>query len=96
MTPAWLPRWRIRYDQALPVTRGDGQDVTWFGAQLSRRHLRDGWTGYGACHRDAVAAVCSAWQVTVIDPQWGRPGRLWDVLTDAVTGGRHEPDVSPG
>jgi hypothetical protein len=36
------------------------------------------------CHRDAVRALCSAWQVTVIDPEWGRPDVLWQVLEDAV------------
>lgn len=85
--PAWLPRWRIRYGQVLPVTRRDGEDVTSFGAARPRRYLRDSWTGYGACHRAAVDAVCSAWQVTVIDPQWGRQDLLWSVLTGAVTGG---------
>ena len=85
--PARLPRWRIRYRSRVAVTREDGQPVTWFGAHLSRRHLRDAWTGYGACHRNAVSDVCRAWQVTVIDPQWGRPELLWQVLYGAATGG---------
>ena len=69
--PATLPRWRIRYDRAVPVTRREARPYTWFGAQLSRRHLRDGWTGYGICHPGAVTALCAAWQVTVIDPRLG-------------------------
>jgi Domain of unknown function (DUF6919) len=81
--PADLPRWRIRYGRAVPVTRRNGEVVTRFGAQLSRGHLRDTWTGYGACHRDAVNALCGAWQVSVIDPLWGRPALLWQVLADA-------------
>ena len=85
--PATLPRWRIRYDRAVPVTRREARPCTWFGAQLSRRHLRDGWTGYGICHPDAVTALCTAWQVTVIDPGWGRNDRLWPVLHDALTTG---------
>jgi hypothetical protein len=84
--PARLPRWRTGCRSRVPVTRVDGQPVTWFGAHLSRRHLRDPWTGYGACHRHAVNDVCRAWQVTVIDPEWGRPGLLWRVLRDATTG----------
>ncbi len=94
--PATLPRWRYRYDRAVAVTRTDGGDpacptrhpdgcdYTWFGTQVPRRHIRSPHLGYGICHRDAVAALCSAWQVTVIDPEWGRPGLLWRVLSAAV------------
>lgn len=82
--PADLPRWRIGYGRAVPVTRRNGQVLTRFGAHLSRRHLRDGWTGYGMCHRDAVNAVCGAWQLTVIDPRWDRPDLLWRVLTGTL------------
>jgi hypothetical protein len=85
--PARLPRWRIRYRPRVAVTRQDGQPVTWFGAHLCRRHPCDSWIGYGACHRYAVNEVCRAWQVTVIDPQWGRPELLWQALHAAVTGG---------
>jgi hypothetical protein len=31
-----------------------------------------------------VKALCAAWQVTVIDPEWGRDDLLWDVLAGAV------------
>ena len=41
---------------------------------------RDDWTGYGICHPDAVDALCAAWQVTLIDPEWGRRDALWDML----------------
>ncbi len=85
--PAQLPRWRIGCRSSVAVTREDGQPVSWFGAHLSRRYLRDGWTGYGTCHRSAVSDVCRAWQVTIIDPQWGRPELLWQVLSSVVTGG---------
>ena len=85
--PAGLPRWRNRYRHCMPVTQAGGHAFTRFGAHLSRRFLRDGWVGYGDCHPAAVEAVCAAWQVTVIDPVWGRPNLLWDVLSDAVTGG---------
>ncbi len=69
------------------VTRRDGEVVTRFGVQLPRRHIRSGITGYGICHPDAVDALCSAWQVTVIDPEWGRPDLLWRVLSAAVAAG---------
>lgn len=83
--PASLPRWRYRYRQSVIVTRKNGRGVTRFGVQLPRRHIRDGWIGYGSCHRDAVHALCTAWQVTVIDPEWGRLDLLWAVLAGAVT-----------
>ena len=92
--PATLPRYRIRYGHAEAVTVRGGRPYTYFGAQLPRRHLRDRWTGYGICHPSAVTALCSAWQVTVLDPQWGRNDRLWPVLRDALApeagqAGRH-------
>ena len=74
-------RWRIRYKTAFPVTRCGGTVFTRFGATLSRRHLSDSWTGYGICHEDAVHAVCDAWQVTLIDTEWGREDSpLWPAL----------------
>lgn len=83
--PPWaLPRWRYRYTRAEVVTTRGGQPHTRSGVQLPRRHIRSGITGYGICHRDAVSALCEAAQVTVIDPEWGRPGLLWDVLGAAL------------
>lgn len=76
-------RFRVNYRSALPVTRSGGRDFTWFGAALPRRHLRDSWTGYGECGKEAVKAVCDAWQVTLIDTGWGREDSpLWAVLAD--------------
>ncbi len=28
----------------------------------------------------AIEALCAAWQVTIIDPEWGRNDVLWTVL----------------
>jgi len=79
--PVNLPRWRYRYHGAVTVTRVNGRPFTGFGANLPRRHIRDDLLGYGICHPDAVDALCSAWQVTLIDPEWGRePSPLWDML----------------
>lgn len=91
--PSSLPRWRYNYDSAVAVTRTtacdpdcptrhpDGCDWTWFGTQVPRRHLRSPHLGYGICHRDAAKALCSAWQVTLIDPEWGRTeSPLWTCL----------------
>jgi len=82
--PVNLPRWRYRYHGAVIVTRRNGHPYTSFGCQLPRRHIRDPHVGYGACRQDAVRALCGAWQVTLIDPEWGRSGVLWDVLGNAL------------
>lgn len=79
--PGRAPRWRIRLGGRVEVTRSGGRVCTWSGAVLSRRHIRGAW---GACHPDAAAVVRGAWQVTVIDPEWGRPDLLWRVLFGAV------------
>jgi hypothetical protein len=84
--PDTLPRGRYGYGESVVVTTREGRDCTWFGVHLPRRHIRDSGIGYGICHRDAVKALCGAWQVTVIDPEWGRPGVLWQTLDEAVTG----------
>jgi hypothetical protein len=84
-SPRHLPRWRTRYRCRCPVTLAGGQVFTAFGAHLSRRFLHGERTGYGICHPDAVASLCSAWQVTVIDPEWGREGLLWRVLAEGVS-----------
>jgi hypothetical protein len=82
--PRKLPRWRIRTGGAVVITTRAGEPYTQFGVQFSRRFLRG--TYAGVCDPLAVAAVCSAWQVTVIDPEWGRPGLLWRTLRNAITG----------
>ena len=84
-SPADLPRWRYRYGRSVTVTRASGRDYTGFGVQLPRRHIRDSWVGYGMCDRAAVHSLCTAWQVTIIDPEWGRHDLLWPVLAGAVT-----------
>jgi len=73
-------RWCTGYSRAYVVTWCQGRAYTSFGARLSRRHIRDPHVGYGICHPAAVSALCSALQVTVIDPQWGRNDLLWPAL----------------
>jgi hypothetical protein len=68
---------RMNYRTAVTVTLDDGEPFTSFGATLSRRQIR---FSYWACHEDAQDALCAAWQVTVIDPEWGRNDRLWPAL----------------
>jgi hypothetical protein len=71
---------------SVPVTTAYGATFTRFGTQLSRRHIRDSCEGYGVCHRAAVRALCSAWQVTIVDREWGRNDRLWAALAEFAGG----------
>jgi hypothetical protein len=82
--PAELPRWRCRRARSVDVTRRYDRVVTGFGVHLSRQFIEDCWTGWGACHPDGTDALCRAWQVTIADPEWGRPDLLWRVLFAAV------------
>ena len=70
---------RTRYTCRVVVSWRDGRPFTAFGAQISREDLR--WE-YDICHADAVEAVCEAWQVTIIDPVYGRNEILWPALED--------------
>jgi hypothetical protein len=75
-------RWRLSWKHAIPVSLWNGTPFTRFGTQLSRRHLRDSWIGYGVCHRAVVAEVCAALQVTIVDPDVDRNDRLWPALRE--------------
>ena len=44
------------------------------------------WDGM---HPETVREIAAAWQVTVIDPQWGRKDKLWAAVIDALQ--RSEP-----
>jgi hypothetical protein len=62
----------------ITVTLNYGEEFTWAGGGQSRSELED---HYGRlCHPDAVRAVCDAWQVNIIDPEWGRNDVLWPAL----------------
>lgn len=52
--------------------------LTGFGTHLSRHAVKFNFDGY------ASKALCSAEQVTIIDPVWGRKDLLWDTLTTAI------------
>jgi hypothetical protein len=49
---------------------------------LSRGSIAD---HYRDCDDRAIEALQSAWQVTIVDPVWGREECVWRVL-DAFTG----------
>jgi hypothetical protein len=60
------------------ITIDDGEEFTWDGIALSRADL-DYSYGY-ECHPSVVDELFAAWQVTLIDPVWGRNDVLWPVL----------------
>jgi hypothetical protein len=63
---------------APPATPGpDDADVTAAGVHLSRHTITTEWDGISG---DAADALCGAWQVTLIDPEWGQPLHLFNVL----------------
>jgi hypothetical protein len=64
----------------IPVTMAGAQENTWFGGPLTRGDIEDDQAGYGMCHPGAIEAICAAWQVTIVDPEWGRNDVLWPAL----------------
>jgi hypothetical protein len=74
--------WSKRPSSGVPVTLRAGLAYTSFGWRMTKRYLRFAYSG---CHRDALAALYGAWQVTLIDLVWSRDTKLWPLLTDALT-----------
>ncbi|MFV8127518.1 DUF6919 domain-containing protein [Streptomyces syringium] len=72
------------------VTTWDGQDYTAFGEKIRPGYLRRIFEG---CNRRALRAVVGAWQVTLVDPVWGRDDVLWPALDAAL--GRSAAASSP-
>src|SRR5260370_8030660 len=69
VTAARAPRGEHSLGPFVTITLGYGEECTWDGGAESRSELEH---HYGpVCHPDAVNALCDAWQVTLIDPQWG-------------------------
>lgn len=59
------------------ITLDEGEEFTWDGIALARPTLeRD----HGDWHPAVIRELCAAWQVTLIDPVWGRNDVLWPVL----------------
>lgn len=67
------------WETQIPVTLDGDAENTWFGGIPPRSHLND---TYSDCHPDAIVAISDTWQVTMIDPEWGRNVILWAVLSD--------------
>jgi hypothetical protein len=73
----------ISHPQLLPHGQGvtgtyrDGRPYTQFGEHTPSRLLRHIWRGISP---QAVGHVVGAWQVCLIDPDFGRNDRLWPAL----------------
>lgn len=77
----WCSRpWRFPA-AGMQVTVAGRDPRTVFGARLWLDDLESIFDEVG---RDGFAAVRRAWQVTVVDPEWGRDDRLWSVLDRVV------------
>jgi hypothetical protein len=83
------PATESTYDHTVPVSRRLQETTCSYGAHLSTADLL-GTDLYGELHPDAVFAVARAWQVTILDPMWGRNDRLWPML-DACGSGSPKP-----
>lgn len=65
-------------DRIPVVTTYDGGVRLSLTSPIPRRYVDLMWEGI---HRDAHAAVLDAWQVAIVDPEWGRNELTHDVLT---------------
>ncbi len=72
-----------RHAEGVPVTRSLGRARTHFGGFLSVRDLRTVWQPE-IIGRRAFEKVTAAWQLTLIDPEWGRDDVLWEALAEVV------------
>jgi hypothetical protein len=74
--PEWAdsPCWNVTMIGA----GADWLQATWFGEPSPRAEIEDQFGAF--CGPAAVAAVCDARQVTLVDPEWNRNDRLWPLL----------------
>ena len=68
------------------ITMDEGEEYTWDGIGMTRSAL-DAFYGPD-CHPAVVSDLLAAWQVTLIDPVWGRNDVLWPVLEAFARSGR--------
>lgn len=60
------------------ITLDEGEEFTWDGLALPQSELVSSYEE--VCHPRAICSLFNAWQVTLIDPVWGRNDVLWPVL----------------
>ncbi|MFC9916665.1 DUF6919 domain-containing protein [Streptomyces sp. NPDC127197] len=82
LTRVYMPTGRRLLDSgAVDVTRWGDRINTGVGDRLPPRAVRQVFPG---CHSDTVREVVEAWQVTIVDPEWGRNDLLWPTLRHAL------------
>ena len=65
-------------DGAIVITPSDDEYCTRTGGPMSAATLRSEYAG--SLHPDAIEALCAAWQVSIVDLEWGRNDVLWPAL----------------
>ncbi|MCK9930590.1 hypothetical protein MXD62_26070 [Frankia sp. Mgl5] len=81
--PAWsVTRGSIRPQRSvdIAVKINVGGPVASAGHYHTRADIRYLYGTCGGCNRRAVASLGRAYQITAIDPVWGRQDYLWDAL----------------
>jgi uncharacterized protein DUF6919 len=66
------------FDVHVVITLDRGEEFSWEGARIGLSSLAFHYGDW--CHPVAVAALAHAWQVSLIDPVWGRNGLIWPAL----------------
>ncbi len=72
---------RVAGGYQVPISTWACHPHTWAGAALGDElleHFED------ACSSAAFADLCSAWQVVMIDPVWGREQYLWERVSEVL------------
>ncbi|MEJ8654911.1 hypothetical protein WKI65_44445 [Streptomyces sp. MS1.AVA.3] len=80
---------RIYLPAGRPMLHGGPVDVTRWGARINTgvghflkpRAVRQVFLG---CRAEAVNEVIASWQVTLVDPEWGRADLLWATVRRAL------------
>lgn len=65
----------------IPITIDDSAPHSWAGGAIDEDNIDHYFSHYSP---RAIPELLAAWQVDVIDPQWGRNDLLWPVLTQAL------------
>jgi hypothetical protein len=74
------PRWAIPCTVA--ITMRCGRAFTWDGGAQGASDILHTWGRI--CDGNALGELLMAWQVTVIDPVWGRQDHLWPRLLEVL------------
>jgi hypothetical protein len=72
----------VSWGYRIPITLSEFRPFTWCGSNGGREEL-ESLKGYLSA--DAADSLSSAWQVIIIDLQWGREDYLWDHVYEALT-----------